>query len=112
MAPQPQPDRLESSSGGKQGPAAAAGRGVVGPTTLLGGLGQAKITTSSGTSAGGRGASASASATSDGGPSPSRGGGDSTARDSFYEMTDKLSAWPSEKIEKVKRLRDQFLSKV
>ena len=35
-----------------------------------------------------------------------------STRDSLYEMADRMSAWPSEKVEKVKRLRDQFLSKV
>ena len=54
----------------------------------------------------GRAATASA-ATSDGGPS--QGG---TTRDPLYGMADRLSGWPSEKIEKAKRLRDQFLSKV
>jgi len=38
--------------------------------------------------------------------------GSTTTRDSFYEMTGRLSAWPSGKMEKVKRLRDQFLPKV
>lgn len=89
-APQPQPDQLVES--------ASSGRRVGGPA-VGGGAAQAS------------GASASVtSATSDGSSGSSRGGG--TTRDSLYDTADKFSAWPSEKIEKAKRLRDQFLSKV
>ena len=99
--PQPQPDQLESaSSASGREPA----RGVGGPA-VEGGAAQA----STGSGGGGDGASTTnASATSDGG-GQSQGG---ITRDSLYDMADRFSAWPSEKIEKAKRLRDQFLSKV
>jgi hypothetical protein len=88
-APQPQPDQLVES--------VSSGRGVGGPAV---GEGAAQAS----------GASASVtSATSDGDAGPSRG---ASTRDSLYDMADRFSAWPSEKIEKAKRLRDQFLSKV
>jgi hypothetical protein len=110
--PQPsRPDQLESANTSGQGGPAGSGRGV-GPAVGLG-LGGAQATTTATTSSGsgrGAGASASASATSDGDGGPNRGG--AATRDSLYDMADKVSAWPSEKIEKVKRLRDQFLSKV
>jgi hypothetical protein len=85
----PQPDQLENASGG---------RGVR-PAVASGGA----LATSS--------SNASATSSSDGGPGPSRGG-ITTTRDSLYGMADKLSAWPSEKVGKVKHLKDQFLSKV
>ena len=84
-APQSTPDQPESAS---------SRRGVGGPAVGGGGA------TSQAT-----GASASASD----GSAESRGG---ITRDSLYDMADRFSAWPSEKIEKAKRLRDQFLSKV
>jgi hypothetical protein len=83
-APQPQPDQLVES--------VSSGRGVGGPA-VGGGAAQAS----------------GASATSDGDAGPSRG---ASTRDSLYDMADRFSAWPSDKIEKAKRLRDQFLSKV
>lgn len=55
---------------------------------------------------GGGGASGTGATSAD--PGPGRG----RTRDSLYDMADRLSTWPSEKVEKVKRLRDQFLSKV
>jgi hypothetical protein len=89
LASQPQPDQLESSASSGQG---LAGRGV-GPAAPAAGAGGAAQATTTGSGA---------SATSNGG----------TTRDSLYEMANRLSAWPSEKVEKVKHLRDQFLSKV
>jgi len=83
----PQPDQLESAAvqfGGAQA-------------------------TSTSSSSNGRGVSTSATSDDGDGDDPSRGGGG--ARDSLSDIADKLSAWPSEKVEKVKHLRDQFLSK-
>jgi hypothetical protein len=98
LSPLAQPDQLESANSGQGSP---AGRGV-GPA--IGGGAQPSTNSGGGGGGdGGRGGGATGSATSDGG---------STSRDSsLYDMADRLSAWPSEKIEKVKRLRDQFLSK-
>jgi len=67
-----------------------------------------------GAGAGAAGAGVGASA--DAGAGDRRKGGSGTsagaARDSVYEMAGRLSAWPSEKIEKAKRLKDQLLSKI
>ncbi|KAF8491707.1 hypothetical protein F5888DRAFT_1637461 [Russula emetica] len=116
LSPQPsRPDQLGSANTSGQGGPAGSGRGV-GPAVGLG-LGGAQATSTATSSSGsGRGAGASASAsasasvTSDGDGGSNRGG--AVTRDSLYDMADKVSAWPSEKIEKVKRLKDQFLSKV
>lgn len=82
----PQPDQLDSSTRSGKG----FGPAVVG----LGGTTRAQAQATSPNQGGTTAAAASA------------------ARDSFYDMADRFSAWPSEKIGKAKRLRDQFLSKV
>ena len=86
-APQSTPDQTESAS---------SRRGVGGPA--VGGGGSAAAAQATG-----------AKASDSDGSAESRGG---ITRDSLYDMADRFSAWPSEKIEKAKRLRDQFLSKV
>jgi hypothetical protein len=57
---------------------------------------------------GGAGAGTSAGDRRKGGSGTTSAG---AARDSVYEMAGRLSAWPSEKIDKAKRLRDKLLSK-
>jgi hypothetical protein len=96
--PQPDHHQLESAAGsGQQGVGSpAVGGGAQAATTTT------TTTDTSGPSGTGRG--------DDG--RPSRGGVTATTRDSLYDMADRFSAWPSEKIDKAKRLRDQFLSKV
>lgn len=100
----PQPDQPESST--------RSGKGF-GPAVV--GLGGTTRAQAQATSGGGGGRAGATSNTSGG--SPNQGGttaaaAASAARDSFYDMADRFSAWPSEKIGKAKRLKDQFLSKV
>ena len=92
---------LGLSASSSLGSAASAVAAVASPVVVGGGAGAA-------------GAGVGASASADAGDRRKGGSGTSAgaARDSVYEMAGRLSAWPSEKIEKAKRLKDQLLSKI